>query len=463
MLPDNVLLEIFDFYRNTDDNTRCIVWKWHLLVHVCRIWRQIVFASPHRLNLRILCKRSTPVRKDLCIWPTFPIVMDYFRHKGLLPDDEHNAVAALKHPDRVCDVMLSVTGSQLGRMATEMQEPFPVLTRLYILSCNESAPVLPGRFLGSSTPCLQKMALDGVPYPTLPTLLLSASDLVELHLFNIPPTGYISPEAMAVGLAALPRLETFFMEFRLATSRPDRMSPPPATRIVLPALTRFEFKGASEYLEGLVAQIDTPQLDRICINYYNQLADFRAAQLSQFIDRLAGPETIPFKRADITFSSGKITFDLYPRAKYHPSSRWCYARTTIMCEGIDWQVSHISQILSQFSTTLFSVVHLKLELELGRGVQFESTDDVEWLLLLHQFPTIQTLHVSGKLAVHLSLALEDVAGGMAAEVLPSVDLIWLAGRRIKKFVAARSLSGRPVTIISTIKEFNKRLESYAGK
>ena len=241
------------------------------------------------------------------------------------------------------------------------------------------------------------------------------------------------------------------------------MSPPPATRIVLPALTRFEFKGASEYLEGLVAQIDTPQLDRICINYYNQLADFRAAQLSQFIDRLAGPETIPFKRADITFSSGKVTFDLYTRAKYHPSSRWCYARTTIMCEGIDWQVSHISQILSQFSTTLFSVVHLKLELELGRGVQFESTDDVEWLLLLHQFPTIQTLHVSGKLAVHLSLALEDVAGGMAAEVLPSVDLIWLAGRRIKKFVAARSLSGRPVTIISTIKEFNKRLESYAGK
>ena len=334
-----------------------------MLVHVCRIWRQTVFASPHRLNLRILCKRSTPVKKDLCIWPTFPIVIDYFCHKGLLPDDEHNAVAALKHPDRVCDVMLSVTGSQLGRMAMEMQEPFPVLTRLYILSCDGSAPVLPGRFLGGSTPCLQKLALDSVPYPTLPTLLLSASDLVELRLFNIPPTGYISPEDMVVGLSALPRLEAFFMGFRLATSRPDGIRPPPTTRIVLPALTRFEFKGASEYLEALIAQIDSPQLYQICIDYYNQLADFQAARLSQFIDRLVGPKRTLFRRAEVTFSSGKVTFDMYPRAATHPSSRWCHASTTIMCEGVDWQVSHMAQVLSQLSVTLSSVVHLKLELE----------------------------------------------------------------------------------------------------
>ena len=471
MLPDNVLLEIFDFYR-TDDHTRNTVWKWHLLVHVCRRWRQIIFGSPHRLKLRILCKRSTPVRRDLCIWPTFPIVMDYFHYKGRLsPDDELNAVAALKHPDRVCDARFSLTGSQLGGMATVMQEPFPVLTRLYIISRDESAPILPGRFLGGSTPCLQKMALDSVPYPTLPTLLLSASDLVELHLFNIPPTGYISPEEMVMGLAALPRLETFFMEFRLAISRPDGIRPPPATRTVLPGLTRFEFKGASEYLEALVAQIDSPQLDRVYINYYNQLADFRAAQLSQFIDRSVGPETAQFRLAEVTFYTGKVTFDLYPHSK-HPSSRWCHARTTIMCEGIDWQASHIAQVLSELSMILSSVVHLDLNLDLDlefklkSGHQLEGLYGVEWLHLLRQFSTVKSLHMSRELARHVALALEDITGGMFAEALPSLDLIWLEGQRasfLEKFIAVRRFSDRPATVVNTSQEIYKRIDSYVGR
>jgi len=74
MLPDNVLLGIFDFYRNHHDYTRRAVC---LLVHVCRRWRQIVFASPHRLDLRIVCKSRTPVRKNLGIWPALPILIDY--------------------------------------------------------------------------------------------------------------------------------------------------------------------------------------------------------------------------------------------------------------------------------------------------------------------------------------------------------------------------------------------------
>ncbi|KAH9028330.1 hypothetical protein EDB84DRAFT_1579413, partial [Lactarius hengduanensis] len=32
-LPDNVLLQIFDFYRTNHDHTISHAWKWHLLVH----------------------------------------------------------------------------------------------------------------------------------------------------------------------------------------------------------------------------------------------------------------------------------------------------------------------------------------------------------------------------------------------------------------------------------------------
>ncbi|KAH9172898.1 hypothetical protein EDB89DRAFT_2163701 [Lactarius sanguifluus] len=111
MVPDNVLLEIFDFYRKTHNPLR-LVWKWHLLVHVCQKWRQIVFASPHRLNLQILCTYGNPLRKNLAVWPAFPIVIDY-RHSGsgITPNDEDDVIAALEQPNRVCDLRLAVTGS----------------------------------------------------------------------------------------------------------------------------------------------------------------------------------------------------------------------------------------------------------------------------------------------------------------------------------------------------------------
>ena len=126
------------------------------LVHVCQNWRQLVFASRHRLNLHFLCTHRTPVRKNLGIWPALPIVIDYhYSGSGITPNDEDNVICALEHPDHVCYVRLDMTGSQLGKMATVMQEPFPVLTpRLFIGSDDIDAPVLPGTFLGGSAPCL---------------------------------------------------------------------------------------------------------------------------------------------------------------------------------------------------------------------------------------------------------------------------------------------------------------------
>ncbi len=474
MLPDNVLLEIFDFYRKIPDLYERFfrpAWKWHFLVHVCQSWRQIVFASPHRLNLQILCTYGTPVKKNLGIWPAFPIVIDYryiYSERGNTPNDEDNVVTALEHPDRVSCIGLVITSSLLGKIATVVQEPFPVLTRLSILSEDGNAPALLGEFLGGSAPCLQEVSLSRISYPTLPTLLLSASDLVVLRLHRIPPPGYILPEAMVACLSTLPRLETFIIEFQSATSRPDRIRPPPITRTVLPALTYFEFHGASEYLDDLVGRIDSPQLNRIHVDYLNQFVDFQVTQLSRFVDRSIGPKLTLLRHGQITFSCGEVAFNMY-RPTNHQI--WDYlSRTIISCEGIDWQVSYITQVLSHFSATLSTVVHLKLEVPLEvplkEGRQLESTDNAEWLHLLHQFSAVQTLHVSQELVGHIALVLEDITGETITEVLPSLDLIYLSGRSpssVEKFVAARQLSGHPVTVIDTETEFDERLGSYVSK
>jgi hypothetical protein len=440
MLPDNVMLEIFDLYRKNHD-TSYLVWKWHILVHICQRWRQVVFASPLRLNLQILCTNGTPVRENLRIWPDLPIVVNYhnfYPKSGFPHDDEGNVVTALnpEHHDRVCFVGLSVTSSQLGKIATVMQGPFPALKCLRITSKTRNAPTLPPKFLAGFAPRLEEVTLFGVPFPALPTLLLSAIDLVTLDLRDIPPTGYIPPDAMVVSLAALPRLESLVIEFQSATPRPNRIRPPPVTRTVIPALTAFDFQGAGEYLEELIAQIDCPNLDQIFIVYLNQAVDLQVAQLSGFLNRSVGPKVALLRHAQVTFFDDFITFDVNDPDK--PGRDGCPIMTVISCEGIDWQLSHMAQVLSHFSPTLSYIINLELVFWPKQSHQIVLAGTTEWLHLLRPFTALRALYVSEKLAGHVAIALEDITADMDT-VFPSLQVIHLEGQpasSVEKLVAA---------------------------
>ena len=463
MLPDDVLLDIFDFYRKIRHVHNYYVWRWHVLVRVCRRWRHIIFASPLRLNLQILCTDASPVRKSLGIWPPYPIVLDSFIYSE--HNDGDNVAAALEHFDRVCAVSLLGIGSRLGKFVTLMQEQYPALICLRITSTNGTAPVLPPKFLGGSAPCLQEIALSAIPYPTLPTLLLSASGLVSLRLRKIPPTGYISPETMVACLAAFPRLKTLIIEFQSTWPHPEQIRPPPVARTVLHSLIFFQFRGASEYLEDLIAEVDSPQVNQIEISYLNQFVDFQVPQLSQFIDYSMSPRLNRLGRADVSIYSDRATFTLYHYAGWdhrHP------VRITISCESAYRQVFRMAQVLSQFSATLSTVIRLELEARFEGDNQLEDTDDLDWLHLLLRFPATQVVCVSVKLAGFVALALENIAGEMVDEVpvLPNLDLICLENQpasSVEKFVAVRRLSGRQLTAVGTQSEFIERLESYIGK
>ena len=177
VLPDVALLEIFAYYVNVN-RTRTGETKWHPLVHVCRKWRYVVFGSPLRLNLRLLCEASTLVRKTLSVWPLLPIVvLDEGYRKGV-----ENFIAALEHNDRICQLTLrDVSKSQYEKVLEAMQQPFPALTDVdmefpYI----PPQPVIPASFLGGSAQPLKSLRLWGIPFPALPKLLLSATHLVHL-------------------------------------------------------------------------------------------------------------------------------------------------------------------------------------------------------------------------------------------------------------------------------------------
>ena len=346
-----------------------------------------------------------------------------------------------------------MTSSLLGKVATVVaQEPFPALTQLQLSLEDGSVSVLPREFLGGSAQRLREMHLEGIPFLTLPTFLSSASDLVFLSLRRIPHTGYISPEVMVASLAALTSLDFLRIEFQSSTSRPDqcvsiRRRAAPPTRIVLQSLNAFKFLGASEYLEDLVARIDAPRLSFISITYFNQLA-FQVPQLFRFIGRSQIIEQA-MDAAVYSFSSNISLSLLSGPAEHRRPSLYLQ----ISCRGLDWQVSHLAEVLSQSSAVLPNVHHLTIYEDIPSPRWQGEVDDVEWLALFRQFTALETLRISGRQTGQVAHALNNVTVEMVPEILPALRVLFLkyepAGR-IEKFITARQLAGlSPIAIANT--------------
>ena len=108
-LPDDVLLEVFGFCvdvndENDDDGLRQD--RWLTLVHVCRQWRCIVFASPRSLDLRLYCTPNRPAKETSDIWSELPIAIYCFIRAPKRPRLT-NIMAALKKPNRVCKICIN--------------------------------------------------------------------------------------------------------------------------------------------------------------------------------------------------------------------------------------------------------------------------------------------------------------------------------------------------------------------
>ncbi|KAI0294157.1 hypothetical protein BC826DRAFT_1012656 [Russula brevipes] len=454
MLPDDVLLIIFHLYRIDDGYYS---WPWHKLVQVCQKWRQLVFASSQRLDLQLVCSPRVDVGELLDVWPPMPIIIEYFHDSTSpppVPRGWTNIVTALQHPGRVSSVSLvNLRGFLFDGLATAMQEPFPVLTFLRLHSYPDMAQALPHMFLGGFAPGLQYLWLNGVPSPALPKLLLSTANLLTLRLQRIPDTGYISPEAMARCLSTLINLRELFIEFQSPNSRPGRTRRLhlPSKCVVLPALTQFWFRGVSEYLEDLVAQIDAPVLERTHILFFNQLL-FDVPQLCQFISRAEA--LMPLQRAVVVFDNRFVTITFHP-PEWENDSRNLELR--ISSRETDWQLSSITQICGHISSLVSSVEWLYVcegysqpPLEEVR----DHIDPIQWIEFFQPFTRVETLHLSKKPELLVTPVLQGLSEESAAAVLPAMRNLSVEGPRpsgsmqeaMKPFLDARRFSDRHVTL-----------------
>jgi hypothetical protein len=459
-LPDDDLLEIFDFYvvRYQDlcfhefgnYEIKRKIESWQSLVHVCRRWRGLVFASPRRLNLHLYYIPGTAERKSLDVWPALPLLI-----KGYVSETSVNGVIAeLEYCDRICQIDLyCYTASQTEKLWTAMQVSFPELTvlRLWFGHVSAYVPVLPDSFLGGSAPRLRYFYLDAIPFPGLPRLLLSATHLVNLHLYEIPHSGYISPEAMATSLSMLTSLESLQLDFVSPLSYFGLKSrrPFPPTRSVLPTLTNFRFEGLNEYLEDLVSRIDAPRLYRLLTTFFDDI-DFDTPELNQLISRT--PTFGAYNEARLIFSSHEARV----RLQSHPgSSDHGMVEVNILCQVPDRQLSSLAQICTSSLRLLLTMENLYIhETQYFSPNWKDDIKNTEWLDFLLPFTAVKNLYISKAFSPCIAPALRELTGPRTTEVLPALQNVLLeefqpskpVHEGIGQFISARQLTNHPVAI-----------------
>ncbi|KAH8984725.1 hypothetical protein EDB92DRAFT_1467622 [Lactarius akahatsu] len=433
-LSDNDLLNIFHYYLDVSPQ------HWPRLVHICRRWRRIIFASQQALHLQIFCTHGTPVLKTLDRWPAQPIVVKYGGSLELdppAPEDEDNILAALKQSDRVSSISLTITKSLLEKLSA-IERPFSELEDLVLLSRDGVPLTLPSAFLcGSRLRCLHSTR---IAIPALLHLLYSTRNLVDLQLHEVLDPLQFSPEALTNALSGMAQLQSLSLHFRSTVNHaivPRRLWP--RGRCGLPVLTRLNFRGSSRYLERLVARIDAPRLEDIELTFFNE--NINLSKLREFVDRIEMHKS--HCRAHILFSARAISISLI-----QPGASACL-KLQLFCDPSNEQLLFMTRVCGHLSNSLFNVedLHISMTRPFRRG-------DSEWRDLLNSFTGVQRSYVARNLSTNnvRALQLPDRGG---ETVIPSLHTLYIAqpGPRhaplreaVVSFMTSRRLSGHPIAV-----------------
>ena len=134
-LPEVVLLEIFDAYRQEIElHPRYEkIWNsrdgWFKLAHVCQNWRHVVLSSPSRLHTYLLFTEHRPLKEGMVRrLPRFPILVDY-SGGWTTKMNENLARGVMRHRRRFQGIALQGCPAGLLQVLTR---PFPELKSLKI-------------------------------------------------------------------------------------------------------------------------------------------------------------------------------------------------------------------------------------------------------------------------------------------------------------------------------------------
>ena len=328
-----------------------------------------------------------------------------------------------------------------------MNKLFPRLGDLSLLSTttdSETSLVLPKLL---QAPKLHRLSLHGISLPKGLSLLSSTTALSTLSLTHIRQSSYVPPGHLVARLQGLPYLEELSISFAIPIPLPSsegELLSIPITPVTLPTLRRLTFRGEDDYLDSLIAQINTPLLERLTVSLLFDL-DFTLVNLTKFIHRTEGFRCLA---ARVIFNKDGASID----AGYNEQRIIENLGLHVNCKPLDWQINSAAQVCSALGKVLSSTEELTLDFDVdGMPSDWEnSLDGMLWHELLLPFISVKKLHIGSLLTLQLSQSLDLVAGGLVLELLPELEELEVqleighSKNVFSLFVETRESVGRPV-------------------
>jgi hypothetical protein len=457
ILNDDVLLNIFYLFQldirdeEGDQIQSTHYWArqrwWYKLTHVCQLWRSIILASPSMLDLHLVCTYGTPVADMLTYSPPLPLTIYFWnKYRETTAEDEEGILLALQHRDRVRCVMLSLRASSWRKFTTVMDEPFPILERMRIVSPIDDSTrlALPRTF---QAPLLRHFKLQTVALPIGSPLLMTTVGLVTLALEDIPLSAYFTPSHLLSQLSLITQLEKLVIRFHSPlpsrSVEPPRSSTSTVTHITLPNLRFLSFRGVSTYLEGLLCRISAPRMAHFEIAFFNQLT-FTVPHLLQFI---LTSENFVLSAIELNFSSGRLLL------KKDSAEKLSTFYMVVKCRYLDWQVSSATQIVSALEPVLTVVEKLTLNHVIfnGSSAWHNKVDRTQWRELLRPFSNVKVLRVQNELVEELARSLHSEDEEMPLDILSNLkELRFTGGSKnvdaFRPFIQERQTIGHPANL-----------------
>jgi F-box-like len=427
-LPDEVLLEIFDLYRQSIINQYDYQWRkkygWFNLAHVCRRWHAAMFASTSRLDLNIVVGPEKPSHIKTILSGHLPILIDYSDPYGPSGIITASALwrmhAALRHRNRVREISFGGYGVTFKKFIKATNYHFPALESLVLsfprFPRDHGEPDIPATFLrGPDRPDLplRRLGLYDASLASVSGLLLSATALTDLTLsVNAADLGPSEASLILTCLQGAQCLRSLdlsapygFPDFRSQDSIAT-----PKDIVPISKLTRFQYYGPTTFLNDLMSGLSAPSLQDVCFVLCKKSP---LLYLSRVIDDVSEE-----------FRSVSVTFEMdyfYLLSSTHPGEI-DHSKPASFRLNVNYSPYSISSI----NSTPFTKLAMAEELTLN-NLDFPSSNRTRWEHVfslrefLRQFRSVRVLRVN-PFVQNVGLYLKQDDGEAILPVLEQVEL-----------------------------------------
>jgi F-box-like len=451
-LPDEVLLEIFDSYRQTIDPYD-LQWRkksvWLNLAHACRRWHAVIFASSSRLDLGINVGPQKPdyIKKTLSSGLSIFIEYKDYQFRNISGSALWRLRAALRYRDRVRKISFggcAVSALSFGTFFKATNYHFPALESLDLSLPYNRELDIPATFLRGPDQLdlrLRCLKLSDASLSSVSGLLLSATALTDLKLSF---TCFDSSQRSSL-LSYLQCMQSLHsLDLTTPSDRRSEHSTYSTPKDIDPflKLTRFHFTGSKTFLDNFMSGLSAPSLQdarfvlstRAPILYLSKVIDdvsedFRSVSVTFDLGHFYLLSSTQSGKIDYLKLKPSFRFNLncYPESIYTtPSMKLAVAEELALFFTTSYMNEYFS--LREFLRQFRSVRVLRVDPFIRQAALSLQQDDGEAIL-----PVLEEIEVS---ISRLTKNSEEEYERHAAEALAAFE----------PFVSARERAGRLVKV-----------------